>query len=140
MVANMGQRKLPWQSTTQISLTLALVNPFLWYIVDRTRAGFALASAVGVAGTLVLIQLNPNYIQAPTHMTFHSAHPSTSPYPSSSSETVSSSSSETGPQGTVLNVSYETLAVSAWLASVLFCSCVCFGNIGRKLAVRERDL
>lgn len=37
-------------------------------------------------------------------------------------------------------ISYETVGVGAWMWSVLFCSCVCFGNIGRKLAFRERDL
>lgn len=37
-------------------------------------------------------------------------------------------------------ISYETVGVGAWMWSVLFCSCVCFGNIGRKLAFREKDL
>jgi hypothetical protein len=32
-------------------------------------------------------------------------------------------------------VSYENLAVVTWVGSVLFCSCVCFGSIGRRLAV-----
>lgn len=32
-------------------------------------------------------------------------------------------------------VSYNTLAVVTWVGSVLFCSCVCFGSIGRRLAV-----
>lgn len=32
---------------------------------------------------------------------------------------------------------YEsTVGVATWFASVLFCSCVCFGNIGRKLAIQ----
>lgn len=34
-------------------------------------------------------------------------------------------------------VSYENLAVVTWVGSVLFCSCVCFGNIGRRLGVLE---
>jgi len=30
-------------------------------------------------------------------------------------------------------VSYESVGVATWIASVLFCSCVCFGNIGRMM-------
>lgn len=32
-------------------------------------------------------------------------------------------------------ISNESIAVSTWIASVLFCSSVCFGNIGRRLAL-----
>ncbi|KAF2624374.1 hypothetical protein BU25DRAFT_160450 [Macroventuria anomochaeta] len=34
-------------------------------------------------------------------------------------------------------ISYDNLAVVTWVGSVLFCSCVCFGNIGRRLALLE---
>ena len=33
------------------------------------------------------------------------------------------------------NVSFEQIGVVTWIASVLFCSCVCLGNIGRRLAI-----
>jgi hypothetical protein len=36
-------------------------------------------------------------------------------------------------------VRYDTLAVVTWVGSVLFCSCVCFGSIGRRLAVLEES-
>jgi hypothetical protein len=36
-------------------------------------------------------------------------------------------------------VSYENLALVTWVGSVLFCSCVCFGSIGRRLGVLDRD-
>lgn len=36
-------------------------------------------------------------------------------------------------------ISYENLAVVTWVGSVLFCSCVCFGSIGRRLAVLEES-
>jgi len=36
-------------------------------------------------------------------------------------------------------VSYDNLAVVTWVGSVLFCSCVCFGSIGRRLAVLEES-
>ena len=32
---------------------------------------------------------------------------------------------------------YESIAVATWIASVLFVSCVCFGNIGRRLVERD---
>jgi len=32
-------------------------------------------------------------------------------------------------------VSYESLAVATWVGSVVFCSCVCFGSVGRRLGV-----
>lgn len=34
-----------------------------------------------------------------------------------------------------LGVTQEGIAVRTWVASVLFCACVCFGNIGRQLAI-----
>lgn len=108
------QRKLPWQSTLQVSLTLALINPFLWYLIDRTRAGFWFSAAVGIAGTAVLLQTNPEMIQAP--------------------ETVFA-----GDKGLVAGlVSVESVGVTTWISSVLFCSCVCFGNVGRRLTWLEK--
>ncbi|KAA8905753.1 INSIG domain protein [Sphaerosporella brunnea] len=102
-------RRLPWQSTLQVSLALALVNPFLWFLIDRTRSGFWFATLVGVAGTAFLLQISPEMIQAPAPVT---------------AELVGGL------------VSVEGVAVGTWIASVLFCSCVCFGNVGRKLAVK----
>lgn len=32
-------------------------------------------------------------------------------------------------------VTQESIAVRTWVASVIFCACVCFGNIGRQLAI-----
>jgi hypothetical protein len=47
-------------------------------------------------------------------------------------------------------VSRESIEGGIWILSVLFCSCVCFGNVGRRLALsagpkdrekeRERNL
>ncbi|KAF8451503.1 insulin-induced protein-domain-containing protein [Terfezia claveryi] len=119
-------RKLPWQSTLQISLTLTLVNPVLWYLVDRTRAGFVLSAFVGVAGTMILSKISPDVIQAPETYTGRLTR-----------DAASSGQSEEMLMG---YISYETVGVGAWMWSVLFCSCVCFGNIGRKLAFREKDL
>ncbi|RPA93886.1 hypothetical protein L873DRAFT_1493033 [Choiromyces venosus 120613-1] len=107
-------RKLPWQSTLQVSVSLSLVNPFLWYLIDRTRVGFWLSAAVGVAGTAFLLQTNPEMIQTPETLSFPD---------------------ESKIAGLV---SVESFGVTVWIASVLFCSCVCFGNIGRRLASLER--
>ncbi|SPO00554.1 uncharacterized protein DNG_03302 [Cephalotrichum gorgonifer] len=59
-------RKLPWVSTLQVSMALALANPFLWYLVDRTKPGFLLSAAVGLTGSLVLMGINPDMMPAPS--------------------------------------------------------------------------
>lgn len=37
--------------------------------------------------------------------------------------------------GLDIGMTQESIAVRTWIASVLFCACVCFGNIGRQLAI-----
>ncbi|OJD22149.1 hypothetical protein ACJ73_06507 [Blastomyces percursus] len=108
-------RKLPWQSTLQVSLTLALVNPFLWYLIDRSKPGFMLSTAVGLLGMVTLLGVNPDVVPAPTAK-------------------VGEANAIAGSGGMFL-ASQESIAVGTWIASMLFCSCVCFGNIGRRLAV-----
>jgi hypothetical protein len=34
-----------------------------------------------------------------------------------------------------MRVNRESIEVGIWILSVLFCSCVCFGNVGRRLAL-----
>lgn len=112
-------RKLPWQSTLQVSLTLALINPFLWYLVDRTRAGFWFSAVVGVVGSVVMLQTSPGLIQAP--------------------EIVYGAGVESRGEGLLAGwVPVERVGVWVWVCSVLFCSCVCFGNVGRRLAGMEK--
>ncbi|MCJ1477915.1 hypothetical protein MMC13_006589 [Lambiella insularis] len=111
-------RKLPWQSTLQVSLTLALVNPFLWYLIDRSKPGFFLSAIVGVTGTAVLTAVNPDMVPSPAT-------------PSPFANTPNSPYNDTPPAGVI---SHESIGVWTWIASVLFCSSVCFGNIGRRLA------
>ena len=102
----------------QVSLTLALVNPCLWYMIDRTKTGFALSSVVGILGTEVLLLINPDTVPPPTTS-------------SSRSALAQGLSQGLGKDGLVTD---ERIAVATWIASVLFCSSVCFGNIGRRLA------
>lgn len=90
------------------------MNPFLWYLIDRTRTGFWLSTAISLAGMGVILGLHPDLL--PT----------------------TSNSAAAGVGGLVgLSIAQDALAVAIWLASVLFCACVCFGNIGRQLALFE---
>jgi len=121
------QRKLPWVSTLQVSLALTLVNPFLWYLVDRTKPGFILSAAVGVAGSAILIGINPDMMPAPSSPFYH---------PAEASANVSADPLAAASQPGIFG-SQQTLETGIWMLSVLFCSCVCFGNIGRRLALNK---
>ena len=115
-------RRLPWQSTLQESLTLALANPVLWYMIDRSTPGFALSSGVGVAGTLVLLAVKSDIVPVPTKFASDRLDFDSTQQPGISESFVST----------------EQIGMWTWIASVLFCSCLCFGNIGRRLALDRR--
>ncbi|KAM3077954.1 hypothetical protein ACMFMF_004367 [Clarireedia jacksonii] len=114
-------RKLPWASNMQATLTLALVNPVLWYIIDRSKPGLALSSAVGTAGTALLLASNSDMMPSP-------ATPS-------QNATMVQQIVDYQTTGLEALISSANLEAGTWIASVLFCSCVCFGNIGRRLAL-----
>lgn len=118
-------RKLPWQSTLQLSLTLALANPAVWYIIDRSPPGFLLSSLVSLAGTAFTLGIFPALVPSPSpeQWRVHGTNGTTAT-----------------PQNDelVLGVfSQESVGVATWIASVLFVSSVCFGNIGRRLAAEK---
>jgi len=115
------QRKLPWQSTLQLSLTLALANPVLWYLIDKSKTGFLLSATVGIAGTVTLLSINPEMV----------------PSPAAASPRATVTNTSMPESGGLPFITNESIGVCTWLASVLFCSCVCFGNIGRRLALGE---
>lgn len=122
-------RKLPWQSTLQLSLTLALANPAIWFLVDRSPPGFILSTLVSLGGTGMLLGVNPALLPSPSPRSI-------------SSDRIGLSNHTANLQplqdDLVLGlVSHETVGMATWIASVLFVSCVCFGNIGRKLAPRR---
>jgi len=124
-------RKLPWASSLQASLTLFMVNPALWYLIDRSVPGFILSSAVGAIGTTILLASNPNMMPSPTGV-------NTSRSPNT---TIRHHSLTENSQGLATSlglglVSTESVECGIWILSVLFCSCVCFGNIGRRLALK----
>ncbi|KAK3944228.1 putative insig domain-protein [Diplogelasinospora grovesii] len=120
-------RRLPWTSTMQVSLTLALANPFLWYLIDRSKPGFLLSAAVGLTGSAVLMGLNHSDMM-PSPITYHHTHVGVDMY----GNTTATGGGRNGGGG-----GQETIENGIWMLSVLFCSCVCFGNIGRRLALNR---
>lgn len=167
-------RKLPWQSPQQLSLTLALVNPCIWYLVDRTRTGFYLAAVTGITGSLLVLSLLPGVVPSPSlsvaaNVAIASARasptatgsfwagaanalqagtaiwrPAAAAVSSASSSAASAAPTgvaakavewavEHGPGQLAQLLSLEGVGVATWTSSVLFCSSVFFGNVGRRL-------
>ncbi|OKL64641.1 hypothetical protein UA08_00170 [Talaromyces atroroseus] len=111
-----AMRRVPWESTTQESLTLALVNPFLWYLIDRTKTGFWLSTVVALTGMSITLALHPEVI----------------PSSSSTGWGLRNWRLEYDVEG---GLTQDASAVAVWLASVFYSACVCFGNIGRQLTL-----
>ncbi|KAF2876470.1 insulin-induced protein-domain-containing protein, partial [Massariosphaeria phaeospora] len=137
-------RRLPWQSTLQLTITLALVNPALWYILDRSKPGLSFSLIATSILTSLIFLSNPDVLPSPalpattnsTHTT-HSSSNNNARTPSPSNHAHTHTHYQDDQQLFAGIVSYDNLAVATWVGSVLFCSCVCFGNIGRRLAVLE---
>lgn len=81
-------------------MTLAVADPILWYLIDRSKPGLALSSTISIGGTILSLLFNPQFV----------------PVPGIHSEQTS-----------------EKVGVYVWLASILFCTSLCFGAIGRRL-------
>lgn len=123
-------RKLPWQSTLQLSLTLALANPAIWFIVDRSPPGFVLSTIFSLVGTLFLLGMNPALVPSPSPAEVLRAHVQRN------GGSVTRLASALGNEDLILGIfTQESVGVATWIASVLFVSSVCFGNIGRRLAL-----
>ncbi|KAL1902563.1 hypothetical protein Sste5346_001005 [Sporothrix stenoceras] len=133
-----AMRKLPWTSTMQASMTLALANPFLWYLLDRSKSGLLLAAAFGFVGSGALMILNldlmpnPGMHPSPYHVGYNGGMGGSF---GGDSYHQNDSAGHSGGNGN-LSASTVTAETAIWMLSVLFCSCVCFGNIGRRLALR----
>ncbi|KAH6654090.1 insulin-induced protein-domain-containing protein [Truncatella angustata] len=119
-------RKTPWASTLQVSLALALVNPFLWYLIDRSKPGFLLSSTISVVGSAIVMSLRPDMVPTPA------CHPAAGVFGSNSSASTADPVLMLGGLA-----SQQTVEKSIWMLSILFCCCVCFGNIGRRLAFNQ---
>lgn len=119
-------RKVPWASTMQVSMTLAMVNPFLWYLIDRSKPGFLLSTVVGLAGSGLLMGINSEFIATPAGYT--------------TPEFLKQNGTGHAGAGSLMLgglATQRTIETGIWVLSVLFCSCVCFGNIGRRLALNR---
>ena len=100
-------------------MTLALANPVLWYLIDRTTTGFVLSTTVGLAGMGVVLGLKPELVPISTGPSFGTTL-----------------LNGTGLENVLgAGITQESIAVGTWIASVIFCACVCFGNVGRQLAI-----
>lgn len=121
-------RKLAWSSTLQVSITLALVNPLMWWIIDRSAAGLIMSGAIGFTGSALLLGVNPQMMPAPSSLLYHSA---------AAANGTAGSSYMPENDMPLRQEAHGTLETAVWMLSVLFCSCVCFGNIGRRLALNK---
>jgi hypothetical protein len=131
-------RKLPWASTMQVSLTLALANPFLWYLIDRSKPGFLLSAAVGLAGSAVLMGLDLGEGVMPAPAAAGAAVLEEMRLGGNATTAAAAGYVAPGSASAFGGLaSQETIETSIWMLSVLFCSCVCFGNIGRRLALNS---
>lgn len=121
------QRRIPWHSTLQLSLTLALSNPTIWYLLDRSAPGFILSTTVALSGTALLLGINPDLVPSPAPLTL--LHQD-----ANATLAAAVAKAATGHTELVAGLwTYESVAVATWIASVLFVSSVFFGNIGRRL-------
>ena len=124
-------RKLPWESTLQLSLTLALANPALWYLIDRSPPGFVLSSFFAVGGTAIMLGIHPALVPSPTPAEVLRNHVARN-------GGLKGSLTVLPDEDLLLGIfSQDSVGVATWIASVFFVSAVCFGNIGRWLAPRE---
>lgn len=127
----MQQRRLAWDSTLQVSATMTLVNPLLWWLIDRSKPGFMLSAIVSISGSALLMGVNPEMVPTP---------------PSLASSSQNNSSGYTASQplkpqdGYTGTSTVEAMGTGVWILSVLFCSCLCFGNIGRRLTQGQSAL
>ena len=129
-------RKLPWQSSLQLSLTLALANPAVWYWIDRSATGFIVSTVVAITGTALLLVADPALVPAPGPKQVFQEQVGRH----AGSGVVNGSLHALRDDEYVLGIfSLESVGVATWIASVLFVSSVCFGNIGRRLVGNGRN-
>ncbi|KAI0526466.1 hypothetical protein F5B22DRAFT_159157 [Xylaria bambusicola] len=124
-------RKLQWDSTLQLSLCLALVNPALWFLIDGSIPGFIVSTAVGITGSALLTGFQPDMVPVPAmlstsaHGGLYSLHPNASAHYAGAEPMFGGLANQ------------QTFAMGIWTLNVLFCCCVVFGNVGRWLAINK---
>lgn len=82
-----------------------------------------MSTIVGVGGMGIVLALRPDLVP-----------PSTG----ASASAIPALNSTLRDLGFGTGITQESFAVRTWVASVLFSACVCFGNIGRQLAIFAR--
>lgn len=97
-----------------------MVNPFLWYLVDRSKPGFLLSTLVAFIFTPGLLALDSSLVPNPLANAAHS----------------NGTKAAYGGLGKAYRDGRVDSAI--WIMSVLFCSVLCFGHIGRRLALLRR--
>ena len=116
-----------------MSVTLAMVNPLLWWIIDRSQVGLVLSAVAGVVGSLFFLGVNPGMMPAPpANLSVLGGLGGSRGSSNDTTTLVGDDAASPFPLGGF--ASQETFESGVWMLSVLFCSCLCFGNIGRRLA------
>lgn len=130
-------RKLPWDSALQVSLSLALVNPALWFLIDGSTPGFIVSSAVGLAGSALLTGFQPNMVPVPAILS--SSSPPLGGFYSTGTMHANASVRYADVEPMLFGglASQQTLAMGIWTLNVLFSCCVVLGNVGRWLAINK---
>jgi hypothetical protein len=112
----------------QISLYLAVVNPFLWYLLDRSKTGFLLSAGISCTFAAALMGLDPDLMPVPN------MRGGNSPLRNATRAATYHGGVEQGGLP-FSSSSVETVERALWIVSVLFCSCLVFGNIGRRMGL-----
>lgn len=112
-----------------------MVNPLLWWLIDRSKVGILLSTTVGLVGSILLLGLDPDLMPVPPSSTLAA-------FTRGFNESLDDEASTPPHQdhhaaGAGLLANQELMETGIWMLSVLFCSCLCFGNIGRRMA-RDR--
>jgi hypothetical protein len=93
---------------------------------------------VGLAGTAILLGVNPSMVPQPAMQSPNASFKATSAAGTTASAGVENMRFNGVNIGSS-TLSLESIGVGTWIASVLFCSSVCFGNIGRRLAGKSGE-
>jgi hypothetical protein len=107
-----------------------MVNPFLWYLLDRSSTGFLLSTTSGFLGIAGVLILNPSWVPAPSHSLLK---------PNNNTSVYGNLQQHGVPEVLGHFLTHERVSSAIWIGSVFFCSCICFGNIGRLLASAQRQ-
>ncbi len=101
-----------------------MVNPFLWYLIDRSKPGFLLSLFIGAVGTTGIMALDSGVVPNPLGDFAY--------------ERNVGGNATSGFHRALGGVHGAKIDSAIWIMSVLFCSVLCFGHIGRRLALLRR--